>query len=75
MARSGDESFGDLVRDRRIAAGLTQEELAERAGVSVRAISDIERGRTRRPRRGSTDLLARTTAGPWLRSGPATRCR
>ena len=33
-----------LLRRQRAAAGLTQEELAERAGVSVRTISDVERG-------------------------------
>src|SRR5690348_8818505 len=32
--------FGDLLRRHRLAAGLTQEELAERAGLSARAISD-----------------------------------
>lgn len=37
---------------------LTQEELAERAGLSVRAISDIERGRTARPYRHSLRVLA-----------------
>ena len=42
----------------RLAAGLTQEELAERAGISVRAISDIERGRVTRPRRRSLEVIA-----------------
>jgi predicted ATPase/DNA-binding XRE family transcriptional regulator len=36
--------LGSLLRRHREAAGLTQEELADRAGVSTRAISDIERG-------------------------------
>ena len=36
-------SFGELLRQRRLAAGLTQEALAERAGVSAKAISDLER--------------------------------
>jgi transcriptional regulator with XRE-family HTH domain len=49
--------FGDLVRGRRMAAGLTQEELAERSGLGVRTISDIERGRIGRPHRRSVDLL------------------
>ena len=53
-ARNG---FGELVRGRRMAAGLTQEELAERSGLGVRTISDIERGRIRRPHRRSVDLL------------------
>jgi predicted ATPase/DNA-binding XRE family transcriptional regulator len=36
--------LGLLVRHHRQAAGLTQEELAELAGISTRAVSDIERG-------------------------------
>jgi tetratricopeptide (TPR) repeat protein/transcriptional regulator with XRE-family HTH domain len=46
-----------LVRQRRGAARLTQEQLSERSGLSVRAISDIERG-IGRPRRSSLVLLA-----------------
>jgi tetratricopeptide (TPR) repeat protein/transcriptional regulator with XRE-family HTH domain len=57
-ARGARDGFGELVRDRRVAAGLTQEELAERSGVSVRTISDLERGRIARPRRSSVDLLS-----------------
>jgi DNA-binding XRE family transcriptional regulator len=46
MGHVGDarSSFGELLRDHRRAAELTQEELAERAGVSVRTVSDLERG-------------------------------
>jgi transcriptional regulator with XRE-family HTH domain len=51
--------FGELVRSYRVAAGLTQEELAFRSGLGMRTISDIERGRTARPRRSSLDLLCR----------------
>ncbi len=54
----GRGTFGELVRRRRASAGLTQEELAERSGLSVRAISDIERGVTTRPHRSSAGLLA-----------------
>ena len=39
-----DTTLGGLLRRHRDAAGLTQEELAERAGVSARTISDVERG-------------------------------
>jgi tetratricopeptide (TPR) repeat protein/transcriptional regulator with XRE-family HTH domain len=65
--RSG--GIGELVRRHRVAAELTQEELAERAGLSVRAISDIERGCTARPHRNSISLLAAALglAGPSLR--------
>lgn len=41
--------LASLVRDRRRACGLTQNELARRAGVSVAAVRDLEQGRTRRP--------------------------
>jgi transcriptional regulator with XRE-family HTH domain/tetratricopeptide (TPR) repeat protein len=51
-------NFGDLLRHARRAAGLTQEELAEQAGLSVRGISDLERGTRRTPRRDTMELLA-----------------
>jgi DNA-binding XRE family transcriptional regulator len=44
MAIVGVTDFGTLLRRYRLAAGLTQEELAERARLSVRAITDLERG-------------------------------
>ena len=53
-----DELFGSLVRRYRTVATLTQEELATRAGLSVRAVSDMERGRTRRPFLRSVRQLA-----------------
>jgi non-specific serine/threonine protein kinase len=40
-------AFGDLLRHHRLAAGLTQEALAERAGLSVHGIQKLERGVTR----------------------------
>src|SRR5205814_5175932 len=40
---------GARLRKARLAAGISQEELAERTGLSVRAISNLERGQTRRP--------------------------
>ena len=50
--------FGDLLRHARLAASLTQEALAERAGLSVRGISDLERGVNRHPQRETVRLLA-----------------
>src|SRR5437016_3219809 len=38
------QSFGALLRRYRMAAGITQEALAERAGLSLRGVSDLERG-------------------------------
>lgn len=40
--------IGEVLRSVRGAAGLTQEQLAERAGLSARTVSDIERGLRRR---------------------------
>jgi predicted ATPase/transcriptional regulator with XRE-family HTH domain len=51
-------TFGDLLRQYRLAAGLTQEELAARAQVSPRAISDLERAQRTRPWRDTVQLLA-----------------
>ena len=51
-------SFGELLRQRRLAAGLTQEALAERAGVSAKAVSDLERDPGRTPRLDTIGLLA-----------------
>jgi tetratricopeptide (TPR) repeat protein/transcriptional regulator with XRE-family HTH domain len=39
-------------------AGLTQEQVAEKSGLSVRAVGDLERGRTSRPHRRSVQSLA-----------------
>jgi tetratricopeptide (TPR) repeat protein/transcriptional regulator with XRE-family HTH domain len=51
-------TFGTLLRHHRVVVGLTQEELAERAGVSPRSIGDIERGVSRAPQRNTVGLLA-----------------
>ncbi len=50
--------FGVLLRRYRQAAGLSQETLAAQAGLSTRAISDLERGINRIPRSDTLDLLA-----------------
>jgi predicted ATPase/transcriptional regulator with XRE-family HTH domain len=47
------------LRTSRWEAGLTQEALARRAGVGVRTVRELERGRVLRPQRGTVDLLAR----------------
>ncbi|MGN6811033.1 MAG: ATP-binding protein [Thermomicrobiales bacterium] len=51
-------AFGLLLKHFRTAAGLTQDELAEQAGLSVRGISDLERGARERPHRDTIQLLA-----------------
>jgi transcriptional regulator with XRE-family HTH domain len=50
--------FGQLLRRCRRASGLSQEELGERAGVSVRTITDMERGQRTRPYRQTVGALA-----------------
>src|SRR5215813_12340616 len=57
MATPSDVTFGDLLRQLRKATGLTQAELAERAGLSVRGLNDLERGARRTPRRDTVVLL------------------
>ena len=47
-----------LLRRLRTAAGLTQEELAEAAGLSARSISDLERGINQTARKDTARLLA-----------------
>jgi class 3 adenylate cyclase len=51
------DSFGALLKRYRVAAGLTQEALAERAGLSADAISTLERGLRLAPRRDTVRLL------------------
>jgi WD40 repeat protein/transcriptional regulator with XRE-family HTH domain len=51
-------SFGGLLRQLRGGAQLTQEELAEAAGLSPRAVSALERGVNRTARKDTAELLA-----------------
>ena len=71
-------SFGARLRTLRRAAGLTQEELASRAGLSPNAVGTLERGAMRRPQphtvralsgalnlpEGERAALLRETRGP-----------
>jgi transcriptional regulator with XRE-family HTH domain len=54
-------TFGALLRQYRRAASLSQETLAERARLSVEAISTLERGRRGAPRHGQTAEPRRCT--------------
>ena len=58
VAEQGELDFGGLLRRLRDDAGLTQDELAEAAQVSQRAISDLERGINRTARKDTAVLLA-----------------
>ncbi|WP_250031135.1 helix-turn-helix domain-containing protein [Paractinoplanes maris] len=53
-----DTSFGALLRRLRTAADLTVDQLATAAGVSIRAIGDMERGISRSPRVRTVEALA-----------------
>jgi transcriptional regulator with XRE-family HTH domain len=53
-----EEGFGSLLRRYRALAGLSQEALAERAGISRRGIADLERGPRRFPYPDTASRLA-----------------
>ena len=57
-----DETFGELLKRHRTAAGFSQEQLAELAGVSADAISSLERGSRRAPQKATLSLLLATLA-------------
>ena len=58
MVAEAGLSFAGLLRQLRDEAELTQEELAEAAGLSPRSVSDLERGITRTARLDTARLLA-----------------
>ena len=58
MENSSASSFATLLRHHRTASGLSQEALAVRAGLSTRAVSDLERGLRRAPYRETIRMLA-----------------
>jgi branched-chain amino acid transport system substrate-binding protein len=62
MSSLSPNTFASLLRHHRQALGLTQEELAERARLSVQAIGALERGTRQAPRRETVDLLAEALA-------------
>ena len=58
MPATDRDSPPSLLAAFRDAAGLTQEQAAARAGLSVRGLSNLERGLVARPRRASLEALA-----------------
>jgi predicted ATPase/DNA-binding XRE family transcriptional regulator len=58
MAADESDGFGGLLRRARVAAGLSQQALAERAGLSVDGVAALETGRRSRPRAFTVGLLA-----------------
>jgi DNA-binding XRE family transcriptional regulator len=61
--------FGEVLRRYRVAAGLTQEALAERAAMSARGISDLERAARTHPYPATVRRLGR--GSPPVRSRSA----
>ena len=58
MGTRADSPFGAELRALRLAAGLSQEALAERAGISTDAVAALERGRRRHPRPATVHALS-----------------
>ncbi len=58
MSRAEHATFGELLKKHRLAMRLSQEELAETAGLSARDISRLERGVRLCPHRDTVRLLA-----------------
>src|SRR5690349_14329815 len=58
MYTAQGQRFGELLRAYRRAAALSQDALAEQAGISTRAISDLERGIRATPRLDTVRQLA-----------------
>jgi transcriptional regulator with XRE-family HTH domain len=56
------QGFGELLRRYRVAAGLSQEALAERSGLSPHGISDLERGARSHPYPATVHRLAEALA-------------
>jgi len=58
IAMPSEAPFSELLREQRRAAGYSQEDLAERAGLSVSAIGSLEQGLRRAPHRDTVRALA-----------------
>jgi predicted ATPase/DNA-binding XRE family transcriptional regulator len=58
MNTGAPDTFGAYLKVLRVTAGLTQEELATTAGLSVHAVSALERGERRRPHMETVRALA-----------------
>ncbi|MEV4344114.1 helix-turn-helix domain-containing protein [Actinoplanes sp. NPDC049596] len=63
LPEQGGLGFGGRLRELRVRRGLTIEGLAEASGVSARAISDMERGRSRAPRPRTVAALSGALGG------------
>ena len=76
MKPAAPQSFGAQLKALREAAGFTQEELATIAGLSVHAVSALERGERRRPHMETVRALAAALdLAPAARDGLAASAR
>src|SRR5262249_1002544 len=62
MASIRPLSFAELLRRYRVSAGLTQEDLAEKAGLSKRGIGALETGERSAPQQATLKRLANALA-------------
>lgn len=53
------DTLADRLRRLRLAAGMSQAQLAERSGLSLRAVTDLEQGLRTDPRASTVQALAR----------------
>jgi transcriptional regulator with XRE-family HTH domain len=69
------KTLGDRLKSERLAAGLTQQQLAEEAGVSKQAVSAIETGGTKDPSAATLDPICRRLGlrQAWLISGRGSK--
>jgi len=58
VADGSGATLAQLLKRLRLSAGLTQEELAQAAGISTRSVSDLERGISRTTRKDTARLIA-----------------
>src|SRR5262249_7940652 len=69
MSAMEDPDFATLLRRYRRHSGMTQEELAERAGLSLASVSLLERGVTQAPQKATVTLLSVALARPPAHAG------
>ncbi|WP_418959830.1 BTAD domain-containing putative transcriptional regulator [Streptomyces tritici] len=62
----GERDVAHLVRTARTRNGVSQRDLAERSGIGLRTLREIERGRVRAPRAGSLRRIAEALHEPEL---------
>src|SRR6476469_8015691 len=69
MSAVDTPDFAALLRRYRRRSGLTQEELAECAGLSVASVSLLERGATQTPQKATVEMLSVALALPPQEAG------